>query len=242
MIIRHGWVGDHHALHWSCLLAAHHALTLRWLLHPQEALEPLLTRQDWLVTCEEETSFELVVPGRTKMKLHGVRELLHQPTWRPFTVRVRNAYFLTMHVMLLKSGWGHDSKKFIAISTQGYILPDTKMGTSIDAGWLLQITPFRSVFCFGFNDTWTSHKLSSFSLLNWLTFLPSDFPALPHFTERSAYSLLTWDTFYFPCTRRVATRPNSIFTDSDKGNNHRYVTLYCVPLLAPRERSGKILP
>ena len=67
-------------MHWSSLLAAHHALTLRWLLHPHEALEPLLTRQDWLVTCKEETSFELVVPRRTKMKLRGVRELLHQPT------------------------------------------------------------------------------------------------------------------------------------------------------------------
>lgn len=121
LIVRHGWVGDHHALHWSSLLAAHHALTLRWLLHPHEALEPLRTRQDWLVTCKEETSFELVVPRRTKMKLHGVREP-HQPTWRPFTLHVRNAYFLTMHVLLLKSGWGHDSKKFTDISIQGLVL------------------------------------------------------------------------------------------------------------------------
>lgn len=53
-------------------------------------------------------------------------------------------------------------------------------------------------------------------------------------SQRSPYSLLTWDTFYFPCSRRLTTPPNSIFADSDKGNNHRYVTLYSVPLLAPK--------
>lgn len=51
LIRRHCWVGDHHALHRSSWLVAHHALTLGWLLHSYEALEPLLTRQDWLVTC-----------------------------------------------------------------------------------------------------------------------------------------------------------------------------------------------
>lgn len=48
---RHGWVGDHHTLHWSSLLAAHHTLAVRRLLYSHQALEALLTRQDWLVTC-----------------------------------------------------------------------------------------------------------------------------------------------------------------------------------------------
>lgn len=115
LIIRHGWVGEHHALHWSSLVAAHHALTLRRLLYPHEALEPLLTRQERLVTCEERTPFELVVPRRTMMILYGMRALLHQATCRPFNLCIRSVYFLITRVLLLRADKGMTPKNSLIL-------------------------------------------------------------------------------------------------------------------------------
>ena len=71
LIRRHRWVGDHHTLHRSSWLVAHDTLTLGRLLHSHEALEPLLTRQDRLVTCKEKPPFEEVGPGKTQVVFGG---------------------------------------------------------------------------------------------------------------------------------------------------------------------------
>lgn len=74
-------------------MVAHHALTLGRLLHSYEALEPLLTRQDWLVTCQEKTPFELVVPGRAQVIFHGVRTLVYKTTFRHLDLPIGNVLF-----------------------------------------------------------------------------------------------------------------------------------------------------
>lgn len=110
LIRRHCWVGDHHTLHRSSRLVAHDALTLS-LLHSHQALEPLLTRQDGLVTCKGKPSFELVVPGQTQVIFGGVGAFVYKPTFRHLNFHIRKLSKCLFYKNAFFWGEGRGSKR-----------------------------------------------------------------------------------------------------------------------------------
>lgn len=114
LIRRHCWVGDHHTLHRSSWLVAHDALTLS-LLHSHQALEPLLTRQDGLVTCKGKPSFELAVPGQTQVIFGGVRAFVYKPTFRHLNLHIRKVLSKCLFCKNAFLGRGSKRDKSIAL-------------------------------------------------------------------------------------------------------------------------------